>query len=446
MKKYSFILTSILLMCLGMNCSPKRTGRPTLHAADITKVIKTMSAQMVHDVTNPPLAARFFAYSCMSGYEVLSQNDVSIMKLSTALNGYPQVKKPLVTNYDAQLAALFAITKTAAKMQPSGAAIKVFEQRLIDSCLQIGFAQDKIDSSLKYAQQVSAQIIGYAVKDNYNRISNFKRYVPKDTAGAWYPTPPAYMGAVEPYFATVRPFTLQACNQFNPAPPVPFSTDKKSGFYKLMLECQRYDADSLSAGQRAIAGFWDCNPFAVQDNGHMLIGLKKISPGAHWMLITGIACKQANLGFDKAMAIHAMVAIGLMDSFISCWYQKYQTNRIRPETAIHQYLNPRWKSFLQTPPFPEYLSGHSCISSTSAVILESYFGTSFNYTDDVELAFGIKPRKFGSFSQAAAEAGYSRLLGGIHFEDGIANGKLQGEKIGRWVLHKFNRIVKEEIK
>ncbi len=445
MKKLYLLCIGILFLCLNISCRFNRLKTPDLTSADITRVIKKMTDQMVHDVTNPPLAARFFAYTCMSGYEALSQNDSSLKKLSSAMNGYPEIKKPSVSGYNTQLAALLAMIKTASKLQPSGAAIKVFEQQLIDSCREIGFTQSKIDSSLKYAQQISSQIIGYAVKDNYNRISNFKRYIPKDTAGAWYPTPPAYMGAVEPFFATVRPLTLQACNQFTPAPPVPFSTDKSSEFYRLLLRCHQYDADSLSAKQRVIAGFWDCNPFAVQDNGHMLIGLKKISPGAHWMLITGIACKQAKVKFEEAITIHTLVAVGLMDSFISCWYQKYQTNRLRPETAIHQYLDPKWKSFLQTPPFPEYLSGHSCISSTSAVILESYFGANFKYTDDVEVAFGIKPRKFDSFKKAADEAGISRLLGGIHFEDGIVNGKIQGEKIGGWVLYKFNRKTNERV-
>src|SRR5690606_36663643 len=110
---------------------------------------------------------------------------------------------------------------------------------------------------------------------------------------------------------------------------------------------------------RAIAGFWDCNPFALKNDGHLMVRLKKISPGAHWIGITGIACEQSKLPFSKSMLIHSVVAVGLMDSFMGCWDEKFRSNRIRPETAIRKYIDPNWKPLLQTPPFPEYLSGHS---------------------------------------------------------------------------------------
>jgi hypothetical protein len=165
-----------------------------------------------------------------------------------------------------------------------------------------------------------------------------------------------------------------------------------------------------------------------------MVGLKKISPGAHWLGITGIACKQAKADFPKAMKVHTMVAISLMDGFISCWDEKFRSNRIRPETAIRRYIDPNWKPLLQTPPFPEYLSGHSTISAASAVILTHYFGDKFKYTDTVEKRFGLPAREFNSFQEAAIEAGISRFYGGIHFMDAIDNGRTQGLAVGEWVL------------
>jgi hypothetical protein len=192
----------------------------------------------------------------------------------------------------------------------------------------------------------------------------------------------------------------------------------------------------MDTEHRTIAAFWDCNPFALENNGHMAVGMKKISPGAHWMGITGIACEQAKVDFAKAMRINTVVAVGLMDGFICCWDEKFRSDRIRPETAIRKYLDPNWKPFLQTPPFPEYLSGHSTISSTSATILTHYFGDHFKYTDTVENRYGLPARTFNSF-QAAIEAGISRFYGGIHFMDAIDNGRLQGLKVGAWVLWKL---------
>ena len=92
---------------------------------------------------------------------------------------------------------------------------------------------------------------------------------------------------------------------------------------------------------------------------------------------------------------------------------------------------------MQTPPFPEYLSGHSTVSAVSATILTHFFGENFAYNDTVEERFGIKTRSYQSFKQAAAEAGISRFYGGIHFMDAITNGQKQGESVGKNVLKRL---------
>jgi hypothetical protein len=151
-------------------------------------------------------------------------------------------------------------------------------------------------------------------------------------------------------------------------------------------------------------------------------------------MITGIACKDSKADFAKSMKVHAMVSVALMDGFICCWDEKFRSNRIRPETAIRQYIDANYKPLLQTPPFPEYLSGHSTISAASAVILSHYFGNDFRYNDTSEEAYGLPSRKFKSFQEAAIEAGISRFYGGIHFMDAVDNGRKQGLAVGDWVL------------
>jgi hypothetical protein len=124
--------------------------------------------------------------------------------------------------------------------------------------------------------------------------------------------------------------------------------------------------------------FWDCNPFALQQVGHLEFGIKKISPGGHWMGITGIACKKQKLSLSKTAYVHAMVSIGMADAFISCWNNKYRYNRVRPVTAIKKLIDRNWSPLLQTPPFPEYTSGHSVISATASTILTHFFGDHFS--------------------------------------------------------------------
>lgn len=137
------------------------------------------------------------------------------------------------------------------------------------------------------------------------------------------------------------------------------------------------------------------------------------------------------------MLIHTLLATTLTDAFICCWDEKYRSNRIRPETAIRKYIDPEWQPFLQTPPFPEYLSGHSVVSAASAELLSHFFGNDFMFKDSVEQDFGLPPRTFQSFKEAAHEAAISRYYGGIHFVDAIENGFIQGEKVGKYALSSY---------
>jgi len=193
----------------------------------------------------------------------------------------------------------------------------------------------------------------------------------------------------------------------------------------------------LTPEQKAIANFWDCNPFAVTYSGHMAIGLKKISPGGHWMGITSIACKKAGLPIDSVILIHTTVAMTLHDAFVSCWHEKYTSNRIRPEGAINKLMDPAWRPLLQTPPFPEYSSGHSVVSAASAEVLTHFLGTPFGFTDTSEVYFGLPSRSFPSFEEAAAEAAISRLYGGIHYRDACDQGLIQGKMVARYALHRL---------
>lgn len=433
---YPYLLAISFLLMLFPSCTQKKQ-LPSFSNKDHAKVISTMTGIMLQDITNPPLAARFFSYACLAGYEVVSQYDPAFKTMYGKLNGYPKIEIPSLEHpYSNQLSALLAMMETAKKMQPSGTLMDAFEQKFIDSCRKLGFDEDIIAHSKNYAVAVSQKILAYAKADGYNKISNLPRYTAHTEDGHWYPTPPGFMAAVEPYFKTVRPFTLDSCDQFKPSQPTAFSAVKGSSFYELAAAVYK-EGKELSENHRLIASFWDCNPFAIQNSGHLQYGLKKISPGAHWLGISGIACAKANKSFEETLQIYTSVSIGLMDGFICCWDEKYRSNRIRPETAIRKYIDPQWEPLLQTPPFPEYLSGHSVISAASASILTHYFGDNFAYVDNVEVSYGLPARSFQSFHQAADEAGISRFYGGIHFMDAIENGNIQGQKVGEWVLQRL---------
>ena len=107
---------------------------------------------------------------------------------------------------------------------------------------------------------------------------------------------------------------------------------------------------------------------------------------------------------------------------------------IRPETLINQYIDENWKPVLQTPPFPEYSSGHSVVSGAASTVLTDIFGDDFSFDDDTEVPYGLPIRSFESFNQAAQEAAISRMYGGIHYRAAIDVGLQQGINVGQTMI------------
>ncbi len=404
---------------------------------DFADQVFEISSVMLHDVINPAAASRFYAYSMLAAYQVVVASNETLPELSTRFKEKPDFTALEVpSSLDKAFAATYAMLELGKKILPSGPMLQEKQDAYLDAYQKEYRLSNKATAAnVSYAEAIAQQVLAYAKTDGYGKLSTYTRYIPAQQEGRWYPTPPAYIEAIEPSWMHIRPFFMDSAAQFAPPPPAPFSLDSSSSFYTQTMEV--YEAvKNLDEEKEAIANFWDCNPFAVKFTGHMAIGLKKITPGGHWMAIAGIACEKADISFDKAVLAHTLLALSLHDAFISCWDEKYRSDRIRPETVINRYIDQRWKPILQTPPFPEYTSGHSVASSAAAVILTALLGDNFSFDDNSEVYFGLPVRSFTSFYQAAEEAAISRLYGGIHFRDAIENGVTEGKTIGNMVLAK----------
>jgi len=429
MKKAGVIFFCFFNICFAQ----KKAG---IYPLTIQQQVWSLTEVMYHDVIDPPAAARFYAYSVLTGYEILSRLEPSLRPLQKELNQYPTINISVdASRLDKQLAVLYGILETGKNIIPSGYLLQN-KQRLLLEEFKKRTRKAIIDSSVSFAKRVSIIIAQYAKTDGYFKLSTLPRYKPLAGDSSWKPTPPEYMAAVEPHWQTIRMFFSEGPMTPSAIAPVPFSSDPSSSFMVLAKEVYSV-GNQMTDEQKTIANFWDCNPFAVQFQGHMSIGLKKISPGGHWMGITGIVCDKAKLDFANTMLLHTVIALALHDAFVCCWKEKYKSNRVRPETAINRYIDERWKPFLQTPPFPEYVSGHSVISTTAAELLTSLLGDNFSFRDSTESYIGLPARNFSSFRDAAAEARISRLYGGIHFRDAIENGGEQGRQLGEFIVKRL---------
>lgn len=404
----------------------------------IHRTIKQVTDVMVYDIYSPPVASRTYAYISIAGYEAAVAANANFQSLAGQLKDLKTLPEPETgKEYSYTIAAVQAILGVAKTMVISEDKIRVFYESIMNEFKETGIPVDILDRSIAFGQEVAKHIIGWAATDNYKQTRTFAKYALTIDAAQWKPTPPAYMKAVEPHWNKIRPFVFDSAQQFKPVPPTGFSVDKTSQFYKEALAV-RDIGSNLSAEQREIASFWDCNPFKMNVNGHVMYASKKISPGGHWMNITRLACQKMTANVIQSLEAYACLAITDSDAFISCWDEKYRSLVIRPETYINKYIDGAWMPLLQTPPFPEYTSGHSVLSTASAIILENIFGENFSYADSTEVEFGIPVRHFTSFMQAAEEAAISRFYGGIHYMPAIVNGLQEGRKIGNYMIKKIN--------
>ncbi len=435
--KLRFLILIFSIISCSCSCLAKYSFM--LNTNTYVAALKKTTNVMVIDVASPVAASRYYAYLTLSSYECISVFDENLNpSFSRYLNGYQnlQLDPMLIKESDVRLASILSIYKFGQKLLPSG---YLLDKEIL--MLQKKYAIDKkhkntFKQTADLVDSIIANILVYVKKDGFNKLNNLPRYINKVGDGYWKQTPPTFMLPIEPHWNTLRTFLLDSAQQFKPIVPIKYDTAENSEFYNLVNEVYQSSL-TQNKDQKNVALFWDCNPFAVQREGHFEFGLKKISPGGHWIGITGIACKKTNTTLEKTSLIHALVSLSMADAFIACWDEKYRSNRVRPETAIQNLFDRSWKPLLQTPPFPEYVSGHSVVSNTAAAILTQIFGENFSYLDDTEVEFGLPKRAFTSFLNAANEASISRLYGGIHFRDALE----QGNTLGKMVAgHSLKRL------
>lgn len=437
--RYFFI---IILFTAAVNTQAEQHGQ-TFTTTDYVRALKKVTNVMIDDVTSPVAASRYYAYLTIASNEVLSLlSNQSETSFANRLHGFTgiTITQPAIQNCNKEFAAVLMLYKMGAKLLPSGYLLKSQSDSLILMAQKKGIDKETVTNTNLFTDNAVQQLLPYIKSDGFTQLNNLRRYTPANGDGYWQPTPPVFMAPVEPHWNTLRTFVLDSAQQFKPLPPAVYDTNKNTAFFKLLQEVYQ-TTTKADKQKKAIAMFWDCNPFAVQQIGHVQFGLKKISPGGHWVGITGIACNSKKFSLQKTAAAHALVSIALADAFIACWDEKYRSNRIRPETAIKKLIDPYWKPLLQTPPFPEYVSGHSVASTTAAAVLTKIFGNNFSFVDDTEVEFNLPAKKFMSFNAAAAEASVSRLYGGIHYRDAINNGIWQGKQISTLFIERLQNQI-----
>jgi len=434
MKKLLSISLIVCMTIVVVSC--KQQSAAKLADADILHENQDMLTQMIiYDVFSPPVSSRIYVYSSLASYEAIRHSKKGTVSIAARLNGFKPMPEPEKDKqYNFALSATKAFFTVVHKVIFSLDSLKKYEQATFDN-FKNNMDEETFNRSVAFGEAIGKAVLERAARDGYALSRGKPKFLGSNEPGQWRPTPPDYLDGIEWCWNTMKSMTLDTCSQFMPPPPPKFSTDTNSQFMREAKEVHTI-GKNLTDEQKLIAKYWDDNPFVMEHAGHMMFGNKKITPGGHWMGIAAIAAKDSKADPVKVAETYLLTAVALYDAFIVCWDEKYRSHVIRPVTVINEHIDKDWLPFLQTPPFPEYTSGHSTITAAAATVLTKLYGDNRAFQDTSDLRYIGMQRHFNSFNEAAAEASISRVYGGIHYRNSVNQGAEQGKKVGRLIIEK----------
>ncbi|XWK86068.1 MAG: chemotaxis protein CheB [Phormidium sp.] len=370
------------------------------------------------DGTPPPIAARNLAMVHTAVYDAVNAIGET--------HSIYRVDADAPEGASAEAAAATAAYRVLLNLYPEQAT--TFKTQLQTSLAEILDGKSETDG-IALGESVAFQILAWRSTDGVNTQVD---YTPGTNPGQWQPTAPNFAPALLPQFPNVTPFAMTSGDQFRPQGPPALNSAEYALEFDLVKHMGRHDSLIRTPEQTEIAHFW-------------ADGAGTFTPPGHWNQIAGqVALNEGNTLAENAR-LFASLNIALADAAIVAWDAKYFYDFWRPITAIEQAHNdgnplttadPNWDPLLNTPPFSEYVSGHSTFSGAADTILSSFFGNNVSFTDTGDPSVGII-RNFDNFTDAANEAGISRIYGGIHFQSGNEDGLAAGRALGEYVLQNF---------
>jgi hypothetical protein len=285
---------------------------------------------------------------------------------------------------------------------------------------------------LAVGQDAAAAVLALRASDGFDTALVDPNYQEGTAPGEYRYTPGTPFAFAPGLGDDLTPFVLKDSSQFRPGPPYQLGSQKYAADVN---EVQRLGGDDVTTPsartdeQTEIALFWlESSPLA-------------------WNRIARTVSTAQGLDAWQNARLFGLLNLALADGYIGTWDTKYHYRFWRPVTAIRladidgnpaTTADPTWTPLVETPPIPDYDSGHAVEGGAAAQVLARFFGTdtiSFSncsYTLPAgQTCADPTPtlRHFTRLSQAADENAVSRIYIGFHFRDAVEIGTRHGEKI-----------------
>jgi hypothetical protein len=448
----------------------------TVEAAEDNVVLRWNTALLraVRTVrSSPPVTARALAimHTCM--YDAWAAYDaVAVGTGRGAALRQPQSQR---TPGNKAIAISYAAHRALNDLFPSESG--AFQQLMIELGLDpAGLSLDPVDPA-GVGNAACAVVLERRHHDGANQLgdmngaapySDYTGYVPVNTTtelidpNRWQPLRTA-TGAPQsflaPHWRHVTPFALTAPDQFRPRPPVLFP---HPGYAREVEEIVALSA-GLTDRHKMIAEYWADGPASE-------------TPPGHWNLFAQFVSRRDHRGLDDDVTLFFVLGNALLDVSIAVWDCKVAFDYVRPVSAVRFLMTGQvidawagpfqatrpvpaelFRSYIATPPFAEYTSGHSAFSAAGARVLQFATGSPLlnaSYTfaaGSSTIEPGWTPVSkvtltWRTFDDAADEAAMSRRFGGIHFRQGDLESRQMGKQIADRAWHKAQEYLRGTVR
>jgi hypothetical protein len=374
--------------------------------ADVVLVWNEAALQAIRDEqTPPPLAARNLAMVHVAVHDAVN----SVRRTHEAFRFEARLCGPT----SPETAAAVAAHRVLLDLYPNQAECLNATLRCSMRDLDPG---ERTANGVALGHAVAEKVLAWRAADGETRRVAYR---PRSGPGLWQPTPPRYKPALLPQWSQAKCFAMRSGDQFRPAGPPALDSAAYEAAYREVEALGRADSRVRTREQTEIARFWED-------------GEGTVTPPGHWNRIAQGVARDRRLSVEENARLFALLNVALADAGIACWDCKFKYDFWRPVQAI-QEADRDWVPLLETPPFPAYSSGHSTFSGAAAAALAAFFGTDAVRFRSTSEGLPCVTRSYRSFSEAAAEAGQSRIYGGIHWQFDNTEGLHCGREVGEYV-------------
>lgn len=249
-------------------------------------------------------------------------------------------------------------------------------------------------------------------------------YKAPECDSCWVRTPPSFFPAILPKWGGNIPMIPATQTVAEDMRPPTFGTDAKSPLFSDAMALYRTSLVGDTAIEN-IARYWNDDPgYSGTPSGHLLAIARQL-------------IQKNELSLERSCEVYGMLGVALNEANILCWRLKYHYNFIRPATYIHRYIGKDFNASIPTPPFPEYPSGHSCLSGAGITVLQHFFPNEKDFTDRTNVDrvdIDGSPRTYTDLEAMKKEISISRWYGGIHFKETLDESVTIGERVAAEVI------------